>query len=461
MSGRGRNNVRKRGYTWTYYVYVPSGDGGRRQVSKGGFRTRREAEAARFEVLNSINSGAFVRPDRVTVREFLEDEWLPSQRPPALEESTHRSYTHYVRLHVVPYIGGIPLQNLTPMDLNDLYRRLLDSGRRPPTPPLRQHPPDLVRQVAELRAEGRTWQQVADAVAAELPSSRGLTRHAVAALARRQAAPRRSKQQPPAGLKPRTVRYIHSIVHAALKDAMRWGRLARNVADAANPPPVGSVRSGRPHAWTADQLGRFLDFVAEDRYLPAWVFVATTGCRRGECLGLKWSDLDLDKGTAVISRQVTAIDHELRIKPLPKTKRGHMILLDRSTLRMLRRWRVRQAEEKLLVGGGYRDEEFVFCRPDGSVYDPDRFSREFLRKQAQYNRAHPDAPLPRLVLHGLRHTWATLALTEGIDIKIVSERLNHSSTHVTREIYTHVTPPMQSDAAERVARQFLDNHHRT
>jgi integrase len=455
MSGRGRNNVRKRGQTWTYYVYLPSGDGGRRQVSKGGFRTRREAETARVEVLNSINSGAFVRPDRVTVREFLEGEWLPSQRPPALEESTHRSYTHYVRLHVVPYIGGVPLQNLTPIDLNDLYRRLLDSGRRPPTPPLRQHPPELVRRVAELRAEGRTWQQVADAVAVEFPSSRGLTRHAVAALARRQAAPRRSKQQPPAGLKPRTVRYIHSIVHAALKDAMRWSRVARNVADAANPPPVGSVRSDRPNAWTADQLGRFLEFVAEDRYLPAWMFVATTGCRRGECLGLKWSDLDLDKGTAVISRQVTSIDHELRIKPLPKTKRGHMILLDRSTLSMLRRWRARQAEEKLLVGSGYRDEDFLFCHPDGSVYDPDRFSREFLRKQAQYNRAHPDGPLPRLVLHGLRHTWATLALTEGIDIKIVSERLNHSSTHVTREIYTHVTPPMQSDAADRVAARIF------
>jgi integrase len=97
----------------------------------------------------------------------------------------------------------------------------------------------------------------------------------------------------------------------------------------------------------------------------------------------------------------------------------------------------------------------VFCRPDGTVYDPDRFSREFLRKQAKYNQERPDAPLPRLKLHGLRHTWATLALGEGVDIKIVSERLNHSSTHVTREIYTHVTPPMQSDAAERVARSIF------
>lgn len=118
---------------------------------------------------------------------------------------------------------------------------------------------------------------------------------------------------------------------------------------------------------------------------------------------------------------------------------------------MLRRWRARQAEEKLLLGAGYADQGFVFGQPDGRVYDPDRFSREFLRKQDRYNREHPDAPLPRLVLHGLRHTWATVALQEGIDIQVVSERLNHSSTFVTREIYTHVTPPMQGDAADRVA----------
>ena len=122
------------------------------------------------------------------------------------------------------------------------------------------------------------------------------------------------------GLKPRTVRYVHTIVHAALKDAMRWSRVARNVADAADPPSPGSSRSARPAAWTGDQLGAFLEFIADDRYLPAWMFLATTGCRRGECLGLKWSDLDLDKGTAVISRQVIAIDPEVRVKELPRPR---------------------------------------------------------------------------------------------------------------------------------------------
>jgi integrase len=145
------------------------------------------------------------------------------------------------------------------------------------------------------------------------------------------------------------------------------------------------------------------------------------------------------------------VDYQVQVSE-PKTAKGRRSLaLDPVTVAALRAHRARQAEEKLLVGAGYNDQDFVFCHPDGSVYDPDRFSREFIRKQEQYNRAHVDEPLPRLTLHGLRHTWATLALHEGIDIKVVSDRLNHSSTFVTREIYTHVTPPMQSDAADRVA----------
>lgn len=81
------------------------------------------------------------------------------------------------------------------------------------------------------------------------------------------------------------------------------------------------------------------------------------------------------------------------------------------------------------------------------MYHPERFTREFERQQIRHNRADPEHALPELKLHGLRHTWATLALAEGIDIHIVSESLGHSSTHITRKIYTHVTPPMQSDAA--------------
>ena len=447
----GRNNVRKRGNSWTYYLYVTDGTGARRQVSKGGFRTRKEAEAARIKALSTLQNGTWVRPERVTVREFLVDEWLPTQAPPTLEESTYRSYTRYVQLHVVPHIGGIALQQLTPLDLTSMYRALLETGRRPPTPPTRVHPPEVGELVERLRSTGLTWQAVADQVVEAFPDEAGLT-----SPRRRRAPPappfaaRRAPRRRPGSNRARFATSTRSSTPRS-KDAMRWNRVARNVADAATPPPLGSTRRGRRTTWTAEQLGQFLDFIADDRLLVPWIFLATTGCRRGECLGLRWSDLDLERATAVISRQVTSIDHEIVVKELPKTKRGHTIVLDSNTVAMLRKWKAQQNEEKLLVGPGYLDEGYVFCKPDGRAYDPDRFSREFTRKQEQYNRANADQPLPRLTIHGLRHTWATLALHEGIDIKVVSDRLDHSSTFVTREIYTHVTPPMQSDAAERVA----------
>ena len=449
-----RNNVRKRGSTWTYYAYVTDGAGKRRQISKGGFATRREAEAARVEAVAAMANGSWVRPERLTVGEFLVDEWLPTQRPPTLEESTYASYARNVRLHVVPHIGGIALQQLTPMDLNGLYRTLLDSGRRPQAAPPRQHGPATLALIQDLRDEGLTWQQVADEVGEQVPELAGITRDAVASIHRRARLPTPVTKRGP-GLSNRTVRYVHTIIHAALRDALRWNRVTRNVASAATPPPQGSTRRGRQTTWTSEQLGRFLDFVADSPYLPAWLFLATSGSRRGEVLGLRWDDVDLDAATAIMSSQVTVVDHRVVIKALPKTKAGHTISLDAGTVEMLVNHRKRQDEIKRLLGAGYHDEGRIFCRPDGRPLHPERFSRQFLRMQETYNQADPDEPLPRLKLHGLRHTWATLALQEGIDIHVVSDRLDHSSTHITSQIYTHVTRPMQSDAADRVAARIL------
>lgn len=448
-----RNNVRKRGSTWTYYLYVTDGAGKRQQRSKGGFATRKEAEAARVEALAALLNGNWVQPDRLTVAEFLLDEWLPTQRPPILEESTYTSYARNVRLHVVPYVGAIRLQQLTPMDLNALYRTLLDSGRRPPGSPIRRHDPAVLDRIARLRSEGHTWQQVADTVAGEFPDLDGITRHAVASAIRRAQEPKPAPRDP--GLSNRMVRYVHTIIHAALRDALRWNRVTRNVAAVATPPPQASTRRGRHTTWNGEQLGLFLDSVADSPYLPAWLFLATSGSRRGEVLGLKWDDVDLDAATAIISRQVAMVDHRIVVKDLPKTKGGHTISLDAGTVEMLVNHRVRQREIKRLLGAGYHDDGWIFPRPDGTPIHPERFSREFLRRQETYNKAHPDETLPRLKLHGLRHTWATLALEEGIDIHVVSDRLDHSSTHITSQIYTHVTRPMQSDAADRVAARIL------
>jgi integrase len=308
--------------------------------------------------------------------------------------------------------------------------------------------------VVSLRSDGLTYEQIAQRLRVEFEGEARISKDAVAALIRRQTAEPREPAEPQ-GLSPRTVRYVHTILHAALKDALRWNLVALSVADAATPPSAAAARSHRPKAWTAEQLRAFLDYTSDIQYLPAWIFLATSGCRRGECLGLRWSDVDLDEATAIIARQVTALDHRVIVKELPKTKQAHLIRLDSGTVSMLRKVRAEQAELKLRLGAGYHDDGYVFCQIDGQPYHPERFSREFDRNQHYFNRGHPDQQIPTINPHGLRHTWATLALSAGIDIKIVSERLNHSSTHITREIYTHVTPPTQSDAAERVARLFI------
>jgi integrase len=247
------------------------------------------------------------------------------------------------------------------------------------------------------------------------------------------------------GLSPRSVRYIHTIVHRALKDAVKWGRLVRNPAEAADPPKA----AGRPESitWTADQLRSFLEATRGSRYWAAYLLLATTGLRRGEALGLRWSDLDLDAGRASIRQTVIAIRHTVMIGT-PKTAKGRRtVTLDSGTVSALREHRRRQAAERLLMGAGWTDLDLVFCHVDGTMLHPERFSRGFLETVSRIG-------LPRIRLHDLRHGWATLALQAGIHPKIVQERLGHANISITLDTYSHVTAGLHEDAAEEVAALF-------
>jgi integrase len=323
-----------------------------------------------------------VQPTRQTLERFLVDDWLPAVRG-SLEPSTWASYDRYLRLHVVPRIGAVPLQALDAGTLNKLYSALrADGGRR----------------------DGK-----------------------------------------PGGLSTRSARYVHTIVHRALKDAVAWDRLVRNPADAARPPRVKDARPPEMRTWTAQQLAEFLRLVEHSRYHAPWVFLATSGMRRGEALGLRWSDVDLERGRASIRQTITAVEHQVRVAPRTKTGGGRAVDLDAATLEMLRAHRARQAREFLLVGRRPQGDTLVFCRPDGEPYHPEHFSDQFDRHQRRLGFE------PHISVHGLRHTWATLALQAGVPVKVVSERLGHSSTTITSDVYSHVTPTMQTDAAEKVA----------
>jgi integrase len=444
-------NVRRRGDTYTWYAYVTGGDGTRRQISRGGFRTIADAEADRIAKLTDLRQGNYVTPDRITLGQFLIDEWLPARRND-LQDSTWYFYEQKIRLHILPHLGAIPLQELTTTDLNNLYWQLREGGRQEPTVS-RHHPAATIERMVELKAAGLSAEAIAVQLRAEgHASAAGLTRHAVAGILRRHRTTRRDTAPADTALSARTVQMVHGLLVKALGDAMRWNRVYRNVAKAATAPTRAQTRNLASKTWTAEHLHAFWDFLGDNRYRYPLVFAATSGARRGEVLGLRWSDVDLAKATAAICRQVVNDTHgNVVIKDLTKNYSNHTIHLDPATVELLRQWQALQRAEKPLLASAYQDHGLVFCLEDGRPYHPERFSRAFLRKQHQYNATvGPDNQLPRLTLHGLRHTWATLALSNNVPLKVVSERLNHSTTHITAEVYSHVTPPVARDAADLV-----------
>ncbi|HEY7136937.1 MAG TPA: site-specific integrase [Acidimicrobiia bacterium] len=196
--------------------------------------------------------------------------------------------------------------------------------------------------------------------------------------------------------------------------------------------------------WRATELAEFLDRMEGDRYRDAFLVLATTGMRRGELLGLQWGDVDLEHRRVYIRRSRTAVAHKVHVQAGTKTGRGRAVDLDEMTTSTLRLHRTAQAQELLRLGITLESTTSVFGHVDGRPYHPERFSREFDRRVLRFG-------MRRIRLHDLRHTWATLALEAGVPVKIVSERLGHSSATITSDVYSHVTPTMQADAAERVA----------
>ena len=365
--------------TWYYVARVTATDGSRRQMLRRGFPTKKAAEAAQALVLADQARGMFVRPVRVTIEAFLLDEWLPATRS-KLRPSTANSYDRIIRLYVVPSLGAVQLTSVDGAMLNALYHRLLTEGR---------------------------------------------------------SAPRRELG---AGLAPKTIRNVHTMLSKAFRDGMRWSRLQRNPCDAADPP---SARTPEMKAWTAGELRTFTRATSEHRWAGIWALMATTGMRRGEILGLRWSDVDLTAGTVTI--RSTRIRYGTTIvASSPKTARGNRtIAIGPATTAGLKAWKRTQTAERLLMGAGWQDTAgLVVTVADGTAPNPEAFSNLF---QTLARRAG----LRPIRLHDVRHSYATAALASGVPVKVVSQRIGHADITVTLKVYAHVMPGDDEDAARR------------
>lgn len=243
------------------------------------------------------------------------------------------------------------------------------------------------------------------------------------------------------GLSAKRVRGLHSVLHVALDNAVKWGLVGKNVCDLVS-PPVPQRPEIQP--LTLEQAQTLLQ-VAQTHQLKALITVAvTTGMRRGELLGLHWQDVDFQSGTLVVRRSVGRYGKLGVIVSEPKTPRSRRkIVLPAFVLDVLREHQAKRQELRENAGEQWREMDIVFCNLYGGYIEASNL-------QNRFKHLLNAACLPDIRFHDLRHSAATLLLGMGVHPKIVQELLGHSSISMTMDIYSHVLPSMQQEAMSKL-----------
>jgi integrase len=290
---------------------------------------------------------------------------------------THERYSEIARKNIVPALGAIFLTKLRPAHISAAYSRALTSGRR----------------------DGK------------------------------------------GGLAPTTVVYMHRLIKQALGQAVRWELLARNSADAVDPP---KVERGSLTTYDMTQTVKLLEELRGSRLRVPVLLGVMCGLRRGEIVALRWSHIDLAAGKMAVVESAEQTAAGIRYKP-PKSGRGRTVALSAMVTAELRQHRLAQAEELLRLGVRASDATFVYTRQDGEPMQPRSLTQMW---------STITTTLPRIRFHDLRHAHATHMLATGVHPKVASERLGHSRVGITLDLYSHVLPGMQEDAAARVDEAF-------
>ena len=244
------------------------------------------------------------------------------------------------------------------------------------------------------------------------------------------------------GLSPKTVRMIHAVLHRALSHAQRRGAIAVNPASVAAPPsaPRREFRTLAP-----DEAALLLKAALSDRLYGVYLLALTCGLRQGEILGLRWADVDPNRAVLHVRQQVYRMAGEWVFSE-PKTAAGRRtVSLSGSAVEALRERRLAQNKERLRAET-WEDLDLVFSNRRGNPIDKANLLR------GSFWPLLERAGLPHMRFHDLRHSCASLLLAEGVHPKVVQEMLGHSSISVTLDIYSHVLPSMQADAAEKMDR---------
>ena len=335
-------------------------------------KTQAEVKEKLKTAIQETQSLDFSKTGQYTVGQWM-DVWYENYAKIKVRPSSHQTYKGYIENHIKPNIGDIPLEKLTTLDLQRLYKTLLANGR-----------------VDRLESKGQ-----------------------------------------PKGLSPKTVRNIHQILSSALKLAQEQRLILTNPAEGCALP---KVEHREMKTLPVEQLQSFLREAEDSGVFALYYLELATGLRRGELLGLKWEDIDLEHGDLRVRRQIARINGRVVEAPL-KTKNAYRTLpLAENTVSILK-------EQKKKVGSS----PWVFPSATGGPISPDSVLH-------MLHRVLKRAGLPEVRFHDLRHTFATLALQNGVDIKTVSGMLGHFSAGFTLDTYAHVTTSAQKAAANTMGK---------
>lgn len=390
--------LKRRGDKWLATVFrgyesLPDGRSKRLEHARS-FALKKDAERWLREQAELVERGTWIKPAEITLRQYL-DQWkdgalaLGHQR-----ERTKQSYRELLVSYIEPKLGDVRLDRLTK--------------------------PVVQRAAAELLAQPRT--------------SGG-----------KPIIPEEGKSAPT--LSPVTVRRALAALAVALRDATEQRLIQSN-------PALGiSLPRGEkptPKWLNGHEVCTLVSGTVEDRHGVLWALLANTGMRPSEALGLRWDSVDLSAGVVKIRQSLvprikkeTGSTWKLDDPKTPSSRRA--ISVPAKTLLALKRHRVQQAAERLVAGSDYSDQGhggFVFAHADGEPYREDALMQLFRRTLRRLG-------LPGVTLYALRHGHATLLLEAGVPLKVVSERLGHSSIQLTADTYSHVSSQLQQQAVER------------
>ena len=331
-------------------------------------KTQAEVKAKLKQAIELAKGLDAAKAGRYTVGQWME-VWFEHYAKVKVRPSSHQTYRGYIDNHIKPNIGKIPLEKLTSLELQKFYKKLLEEGRVD-------------------RLESRNQAK---------------------------------------GLSAKTVRNIHQIISSAMKLAQEQKLIVSNPAEGCALP---RMEHQEMKTLPVEQLQSFLREAKDSGVFELYYLELATGLRRGELLGLKWEDIDLERGDLRVRRQIARINGEVVEAPL-KTKNAYRTLpLAEDTVSIL-------LEQKKKVAGS----PWVFPSSTGGPISPDSVLH-------MLHRVLKRAGLPRIRFHDLRHTFATLALQNGVDVKTVSGMLGHFSAGFTLDTYAHVTTASQRQAAK-------------